>query len=460
MNSETDPHLPRRFVAAIVLGAALIPLNSTMIAVALPAIGDSFQVNPGDLTLWLVTSYLLVNIILLSPAGKLGDLLGRRRAFGIGLSLFALGVVTATVAPSLAVVAASRVLMAAGGAMLMPNAMALLRVVIAEPKRARVFGYFGAMLGASAAIGPLVGGILTQYFGWEAIFLVNLPILVLSWALVQSDTSYDRVKPERRDKHPRFDFIGMGLLAISLSVMVIGMKTGGFWTLLALVCSGLGFYLFVRWEQRAAEPLIDLDLFRRVPFVIGGTVVGLQNLGMYALLFQLPFLLQTWHRIDAGAIGQVLLVLTIFMVFLAPVGGRLSERLGTRPTVLGGLLVSLIGMVMLLATTGSTSLVWMVISLAWVGGGIGIVSGPVQSAALSAIDAEQGGVASGILSTMRYLGGIAGITIISIFLTDETPAGLLEQNLICFAIYTGVYLLAFLIVLAFPGPTKNVTTIA
>jgi EmrB/QacA subfamily drug resistance transporter len=458
LNSEADPHLPRRFVAAIVLGAALIPLNSTMIAVALPAIGDTFQVDPSELTLWLVTSYLLVNIILLSPAGKLGDLLGRRRAFGIGLSLFALGVVIATFAPALSVVAASRVLMAAGGAMLMPNAMALLRVVVAEPKRARVFGYFGAMLGASAAVGPLVGGILTQYFGWEAIFLVNLPILVLSWGLVQSDTSYDRVKSERRDKRPKFDFVGMGLLAFSLAVLVIGMKGGGTWPLLALVCSGMGFYTFIRWERRAAEPLVDLDLFRRVPFVIGGTVVGLQNLGMYALLFQLPFLLQTWYRIDAATIGQVLLIMTIFMVFLAPVGGRLSERLGTRPTVLGGLLASLIGMVMLLATTGSTSLIWMMISLAWVGGGIGIVSGPVQSAALSAVDAERSGVASGILSTMRYLGGIAGITIISIFLTEETPAGLLQQNLICFSIYSGVYLLAFLIVLAFPGPTKIVET--
>jgi MFS family permease len=458
LNSEADPHLPRRFVAAIVLGAALIPLNSTMIAVALPAIGDTFQVNPSELTLWLVTSYLLVNIILLSPAGKLGDLLGRRRAFGIGLSLFALGVVTATFAPALSVVAASRVLMAAGGAMLMPNAMALLRVVVAEPKRARVFGYFGAMLGASAAVGPLVGGILTQYFGWEAIFLVNLPILVLSWGLVQSDTSYDRVKPERRDKRPKFDFAGMGLLAFSLAVLVIGMKGGGIWPLLALVCSGMGFYTFIRWERRAAEPLVDLDLFRRVPFVIGGTVVGLQNLGMYALLFQLPFLLQTWYRIDAATIGQVLLIMTIFMVFLAPVGGRLSERLGTRPTVLGGLLASLIGMVMLLATTGSTSLIWMMISLAWVGGGIGIVSGPVQSAALSAVNAERSGVASGILSTMRYLGGIAGITIISIFLTEETSAGLLEQNLICFWIYSGVYLLAFLMVLAFPRPTKIAET--
>ena len=148
MNPAVPQHPPLRFIAAIVLGAALIPLNSTMIAVALPAIGETFSVSPGDLTLWLVTSYLLVNIILQSPAGKLGDMVGRRRAFGIGLSLFAVGVLIATFAPFLAAVAASRILMAAGGAMLLPNAMALLRTVIPEERRPRAFGYFGAMLGA------------------------------------------------------------------------------------------------------------------------------------------------------------------------------------------------------------------------------------------------------------------------------------------------------------------------
>lgn len=454
MNPAVPQHPPRRFIAAIVLGAALIPLNSTMIAVALPAIGETFSVSPGDLTLWLVTSYLLVNIILQSPAGKLGDMVGRRRAFGIGLSLFAVGVLIATFAPILAAVVASRILMAAGGAMLLPNAMALLRTVIAEERRPRAFGYFGAMLGASAATGPLIGGFLTEYYGWEAIFLVNLPILLLSWVLVQSDSSYERESMDSHGSRARFDFTGMGLLAISLGIIVIGMKSDGLWPLAAIAFGGLGLYGFTRWERRTADPLIDLQLFRRIPFVIGGSVIGLQNLGMYALLFQLPFLLIGWYQLDPVAIGQILLTMTIFMVLFSSIGGRMAEWLGARTTILSGLFISLIGMIMLLATAGSATLWWMSISLAWVGGGIGMVMGPAQAAALSAISPEQSGVASGILSTMRYIGGVAGITIISTVLTDADPATMLEQNKLCFGIYVGVYLFALLLALMLPGRAK------
>ncbi len=454
MNPAVPQHPPRRFIAAIVLGAALIPLNSTMIAVALPAIGETFSVSPGDLTLWLVTSYLLVNIILQSPAGKLGDMVGRRRAFGIGLSLFAVGVLIATFAPFLAAVVASRILMAAGGAMLLPNAMALLRTVIAEERRPRAFGYFGAMLGASAATGPLVGGFLTKYYGWEAIFLVNLPILLLSWVLVQSDSSYERESMANHGSRARFDFTGMGLLAISLGVIVTGMKSDGFWPLAAIAFGGLGLYGFTHWERRTPDPLIDLQLFRRIPFVIGGSVIGLQNLGMYALLFQLPFLLIGWYQLDPVTIGQILLTMTIFMVLFSSIGGRMAEWLGARTAVLCGLFISLIGMIMLLATAGSATLWWMSISLAWVGGGIGMVMGPAQAAALSAISPEQSGVASGILSTMRYIGGVAGITIISTVLTDADPATMLEQNKLCFGIYVGVYLFALLLALMLPGRAK------
>jgi EmrB/QacA subfamily drug resistance transporter len=453
LNPELPQHPPRRFIAAIVLGATLIPLNSTMIAVALPAIGETFKVSPGDLTLWLVTSYLLVNIILQSPAGKLGDMVGRRRAFEIGLSLFAIGVLIATLVPFLSAVAVSRVLMAAGGAMLLPNAMALLRTVIPEERRPRAFGYFGAILGASAATGPLVGGFLTEYYGWEAIFLVNLPILLLSWVLVKSDSSYERQSRDNHISSARFDFTGMGLLAIGLGIIVTGMRSDGLWPLAAIIFGGLGLYGFTRWEKRTPDPLVDLQLFRRIPFVIGGSIVGLHNLGMYALLFQLPFLLIGWYHLDPVTIGQILLTMTIFMVFFSSIGGRMAESLGARTTVLSGLLISLVGMIMLLATTGSTSLWWMSVSLAWVGAGIGMVMGPAQAAALSAIPPQQSGVASGVLSTMRYLGGVAGITIISTLLTDTDPAAMLAQNKLCFAIYVGVYLIALLLALKLPGRT-------
>jgi MFS family permease len=310
------------------------------------------------------------------------------------------------------------------------------------------------MLGASAATGPVVGGFLTEYYGWEAIFLVNLPILLVSWILVKSDSSYERQSRENGSSSTKFDFTGMGLLAISLGIIVTGMKGEGLWPVAAIVFGGLGLYGFTKWERRTPDPLIDLQLFRRIPFVIGGSVVGLHNLGMYALLFQLPFLLKSWYYLDPAAIGQILLTMTIFMVLFSSIGGRMAESVGARITVLSGLIISLVGMIMLLATTDSNSLWWMSISLAWVGGGIGMVMGPAQAAALSAVPPEQSGVASGVLSTMRYLGGVAGITIISTVLTDTDPAAMLEQNKLCFAIYVGVYLFALLLALKLPGRAR------
>jgi EmrB/QacA subfamily drug resistance transporter len=449
---------PRRFILAIALGAFLIPLNSTMIAVALPSIGNTFQVSPSDLTLWLVTSYLLVNVILQSPAGKLGDMLGRRRVFMIGMSLFAAGVLLATLVPLLSAVAASRVLMAAGGAMLVPNAMALLRTVIPEARRPRAFGYFSAMLGASAATGPLVGGILTSYFGWQAIFLFNLPILLLSWWLMHSEPAYGHADKERHGSPPGFDLVGMGLLAVSLGVLVIGLKSDAHWPITALFLAALGLFCFVRWEQRAVNPFVELSLFRRIPFVIGGVIVGLHNLGMYALLFQLPFLLKEWYRLDAATIGQILLSMTLSMVFFSTLGGRMSERFGVRTTILCGLVISLVGMVCLLLTTGSSALWWMPVSLAFVGGGIGMVMGPSHAAALTVISPEHSGVASGLLSTMRYLGGVAGITVITMVFTGADTTRLLAQNRLCFAIYVAVYLLALLLAFKLPRNTKPATT--
>ena len=417
--------------------------------------GESFQVSSSDLTTWLVSSYLLINIILQSPAGRLGDIVGRRRAFTLGLSLFAIGSLIATLAPYLPVVAASRVLMAAGGAVLIPNAMALLLNVIPEHRRSLAFGYFGALLSASAAVGPMIGGLLTEYFGWTAIFLVNLPLLLLSWVLVKSDTSYVRPPQDSEAAPPRFDFIGMGLLAVSLGTLVIGLRSDEFWPLIAVLLGGIGLVVFTRWEKVAHHPLIDLRLFRSRPFVIGGAIIGLQNLGMYALLFQLPFLLQQWYQLDPGKIGQILLVMMIFMVFLAPIGGRMADYFGVRSTVLCGLCFSVAGLIMLLLTVDSTVMLWMLVALALVGAGIGMVTGPAQAAALSIVPSEQSGVAAGILSTMRYIGGMAGIAIISTILIADDPAGIMQQSKLCFGIYIGTYAFAFLLALGIPAHAKS-----
>ncbi|MFT5506594.1 MAG: EmrB/QacA subfamily drug resistance transporter [Gammaproteobacteria bacterium] len=438
-----------RFIVAVIVASALIPLNSTMIAVALPDMGETLKAEPGDMTLWLVTSYLLVNIILQSPAGKLGDMIGRRRAFDIGLGLFAIGVAIAVLAPYLATMALSRVVMAAGGAMLMPNAMALLRTSIPEEHRSFAFGIFGAVLSASAAIGPLIGGLLTSNFGWKAIFLVNLPLLLLSFLLVRGKTAQPNLTA--KPKAPRkFDFVGMFFLAFSLIVLVIGLKLGGYWVLPAILLGAVGFYSLAKWEARVDDPLIEPELLKIKPLIVGGTIVGLQNLGMYALLFQMPFLMKSYYQLDISTIGQILLTLTLFMVICAPFGGWMAGRIGSRNIIAVGLVVSMVGFALLVLTAGNLDLFWMPLALSLVGAGIGMANGPLQSIALSAVEPDQSGVASGMISTLRYLGGIIGITIISLLLVSSEPEVQLQQNVVCFGLYFVANLIALVMTFLLP----------
>jgi MFS family permease len=198
-----------------------MPLNSTMIAVAVPDIAAEVDAPPGTVTQALVATYLVAAIALQSPGGKLGDRIGQWRAFGFGQVLLALGAIAGFLAPTLWLLTASRVLMAAGGAIVVPATVALLRTELPEHRRGRAFGIFGSVMSLAAGIGPLVGGELVGWFGWPSIFLVNLPILVLSAALAAS--AHHEPTPRRPT---RFDWAGSVLLAGALVCLVLAAEEG------------------------------------------------------------------------------------------------------------------------------------------------------------------------------------------------------------------------------------------
>ena len=445
--------LPRRLLGAVAVGAALVPLNSTMVAVALPEIGESLRAEAGDLTLWLVTSYLLVNIILQSPAGKLGDMLGRRRSFVMGQGLFATGTLVAVGLPILPALGASRMLMAAGGAMVVPTAMALLRTSIPEARRARAFGYFGALMGASAAVGPVLGGLLTHHLGWKSIFYANWPLLLLSAVLLGRRRS-DEGEPRGRDG-TGIDVWGTLLLAAGLGGIVIGARTES-QSATGIVLGGVGSLIgFLWWQRRAQAPLLPPRLFRSRPFMAGGAIIGMMNLGMYALLFQLPFFFEEIFDLTAEEVGPLLLPMTLAMVFFSPIGGRVVERLGTRVTVSSGVLLGGLGLLSILFGSRALWLPPIVVGLGLVGSAVGMVTGPAQATALSSIPSSQSGVGAGVMSTMRYLGGIAGISIVSVQLASIEPSEILPRNLTCLKAYLVAYGAAFVLAQILPGVRRG-----
>jgi MFS family permease len=412
--------LPPSALTGMLIAASLAPLGSTMIAVALPSIGHDIGAEASDLTTWLVSTYLITSIVLQSPGGKLGDLIGHGRALVVGLSLVALGSVLGLLVGDVRALGAARILMASGGAATVPATMAILRNQTKEQLRPRVFGLFGACMGLAAAIGPLLGGELTERFGWRAVFAGNLPVIAVSLALVlMSHRMYAGATANR----PAFDWPGSVLLACGMTLVIVALRTSGS-TAWWLGGSGVAMLLlFPGWERRAASPVVDFSLLKNGPFFGGGSIIALQNMAMYPLLFQLPVFFDRVRHLGARTMGQALLALTVAMMIASIAGGRLTERIGARAQAVTGSLVALTGL-WWFADFESVHVPFDVVpGMVLIGTGVGMTSPPAQAASMSTVGREQAGMAGGMLSTMRYIGGVAGTAVLGLLLGDGgTPA--------------------------------------
>jgi MFS family permease len=407
---------------APVLAATLMPLNSTMVAVAVPEISADFGHDPAVVTQALVTSYLVGAVVLQSPAGKIGDRIGHGRMIMVGQLLVGAGAVLGFLAPALAWLIIARILMAAGSAALVPSTLALMRQVLAPERRGRAYGTFGALMALSAAVGPLVGGELVRLFGWQSVFAANLPVLVVAVALGALTGSFTGAGARvgvatgagvaGRRAPARFDWVGTVLLAGGLTVLIVGLRPGAAHEVVLLALGGGLLVAFALWERRVEDPVIAFSLFRSRHFSAGAVLISVQNLVMYTLIFQVPLLGVALFDLGAEDTGRLLLSLTLAMMLTSPLAGRLTDHLGSRRIGVAGSLVALLGLADL-ARIDLTSASQLVIPLAMLGVGVGLTTPAAQSASMTAASTEAAGMAAGIGSTMRYLGGIVGVAVMS-----------------------------------------------
>lgn len=449
--AEPTFRLPWRLLVALTLTASLGPLNSTMVAVALPEMSRDLHVDSGALRQGLVTSYLLTNIVLQSPGGKLGDRIGHRRALALGQIVFALGAALAYLFPVLSMLTLSRVIMAAGAALTAPSAMALLRTELPPEVRGRAFGIFGATMGLAAGTGPKLGALLVERFGWTSIFLANVPVLLLSAGLARGQVAAPAVAPARAAAapRPRFDLAGSVLLGASLSGLVLGLERPHLrW---AAALGAVGLAAFALWEQRAADPVIDFSLFKQRAFMGGSVLIGLQNFALYSMMFELPQVAGRLFSVAPRDVGNTLVAMMASMVVVSPIAGRASERFGARAVALAGCSLALAGMV-LLAMRPLTALTDAIPALVMLGAGLGLTSAPAQAAAMSDVPPEKSGMAAGLISTVRYLGGIAGVTALGLILTDDrAPDVARHEHTTAVVLFGAALVLAIGCALALPG---------
>jgi EmrB/QacA subfamily drug resistance transporter len=393
-------------------GAVLVPLNSTMLAVALPSVMGEFSFVPETVSS-LVTLYLGAVTVALPASGSLGDRFGQRRVFLAGVLAFAASSLLAAAAPSFELLALARVLQAVSGALVSTTSVALVRAMSPPERRGAAFGLFDMLVSTSAAIGPFIGGVLVGAFGWRSLFVIAVPVALFAALMVGLVVRPDREVGAPAPTPRPIDGAGLILLAALLIALLAAIRAagdGGIGSLAALAVFPL-LLLFVRFELASDHPAVDPRLFTVRPFaaavlgVLGATVV------LHGAFILVPLLVEELLHGDARTAGLVLLAISAVGAVAAPIGGRLSDRYGRRLPVVAGSLCLTAGLIALWWFAADSSAAVIGILLGVVGLGLGLSGSPRQAAALDAIPGDRVGMAAGTYYTGRYLGGVLGASL-------------------------------------------------
>jgi len=401
------------------MSLVIVGLDNTIVNVALPSIQRELHASVSGLQ-WVVDAYTLVLASFLVLAGSTGDRLGRRSTFQAGLATFTVGSLLCSLAPSLGWLVAFRMVQAIGGSMLNPVAMSIIVNTFTDrAERARAIGIWGAALGVSLALGPVVGGLLIAAVGWRGIFWVNIPVGVAAIVLTAIFV------PESKAPHPRrLDPVGQGLVIVILASLVYGIIEGPWhgWTSAEIISC---FCLFavalgtlLGYERRRDEPLLDLRFFRSAPFS-GATLIAISAFAaLGGFLFLNTLYLQDVRGYSALHAGLLTLPLAAVTVIFAPLSGRIISRRGPRLPLLAAGVCMTAGGAMLTGLTAGTPVGWLLVSYVIFGIGFGLVNAPITNTAVSGMPRTQAGVAAAIASTSRQVGQSLGVAVVGSAVTS------------------------------------------
>jgi EmrB/QacA subfamily drug resistance transporter len=447
--SEQPPE--RQLLWLVCLAAALIPLNSTMIAVAIPDVGADLHAGVRTTT-WLVSGYLIAMAALQPLGGKLGDRLGRRRLIVGGLAVFGAASLGAGAVSSIGLLIALRGTQAVAGALMFPSAMALLREHLPADRRGRGMGMLSAAIGLAAALGLPLGGALVALGGWRLIFFVNGPLVLLAIALAIS-----LVPARAGTSRGRFDALGAVLLCLvllGLAALVGSLhRLGAPAAAAAAVVLVVAAWGLLRHERRHPDPVLQPRLFSNAAFAGATAAVALSNLAMYGVLLAVPIFFTSRADWSSFKVGGVLAAFSIAMVAASPPGGRLVDRLGARVMAVGGLTAFAAGLVPLAIASDGIATWLMVLTLMVCGVGLGLANPAVQAAALGALTERDAGAGSGLFSTARYLGSILAASLLGLLLGAHGGGHFGTLIAIC----AGAAAASAIAALALPGAAAAVT---
>lgn len=437
-------------LVVLALGLAIVIIDSTIVNVAIPSIRKEFNASLRDLE-WVNSVYSLVYAALIVTWGRVGDQIGRKRIFVTGVAVFVAGSMLSGIAPSIGFLITARVVQGLGAAMTSPSTLSIVSGTFTGRMRGVAFGIWGAVAGASAALGPLLGGWLTTNASWRWAFYINLPIglvaIIGSLILIQESREAGR--------KATFDIPGILLVSLGVGTIVFGLIEGqayGWWqpkqaftlgswswplaniaiTPFSFLVGAIALAGFVGWENRlrarGSEPLFDFGLLQFRGFRFGLLTVSIVALGEFAIIFVLSLYLQGVRGLSAFQVGLTLLPFAILTLFVAPLAGLLSSRFGPKWVVTAGMLFEALSIYGLSLVFGvDTPLIYLTLFLMLYGFGVGLAIAQLTNVVLSEVPPDRLGAGSGANNTIRQLGAAMGIAIIGAILTTGITSSATTQ---------------------------------
>ena len=454
-------------LATVSIGTVMSSLDGSIVNIALPTISSRLHIDIVN-TEWIVLGYLLATTVFLPIFGKLADIIGRKLIYNIGFVIFSVGSLFCAFAGSFIWLVISRVVQAIGASMIVANGLAIITDAFPFKKRGVALGIMGTVVASGSSMGPPLGGFLVQHFGWNSIFLINVPIGVVGTVIAFINLRKDKKVADSR----QFDFPGAALFVVSISALVLALMKGADFgwgsvkTIGLFLVFLLGFALFIVLQLRVKNPLIYLGLFKNRMFLIGNLSGFVAFASSISLTYLMPFYLERIYLLPPSFSGLVMLSIPISMSIMAPISGWICDRIGTRWPATLGLFLGALAIFLISFLQKDSSLIGIIARLTLAGAGMGIFMAPNNNSVMSSAPKSKLGVASGILSVVRNLGWIMGMAFIAVLISirqpvydtifgNDSPAALLRNMAEIFRI-TSVTLFIASVISSLRGKHKHV----
>ncbi len=399
-------------LAAMCFALFMLMLDNTVVNVALPSIQRDLHASLAALE-WTVNAYTLTLAVLLVTGGRLGDIFGRRRMFLFGVVVFGLASLAIGFAPSDGFLVAFRAVQGVGAAFMMPATLSIITQAFPPEQRGTAIGTWAGVSALALAIGPVVGGFLTEYVSWRAIFFINPPIAVIAVAVTLFATHESRDETVDRT----VDYAGIAAATIGLTALVLALVEANSWgwgsarVISLLVVAAIALPLFVLIERRVKAPIVNFAFFKSRTFLGANLVAFLISFAMFAQFFFLTLYLQNILHYSPLETGVRFLPSTIMIIILGPLAGRLTDRVGSRPLMTLGLITVSISLAIESRLTVHSGYGLLLPGFVLMGLGMGLVMSPMSTAAMNSVDRTKAGAASGLLSMIRMVGSTFGVAV-------------------------------------------------